>query len=76
MAVNVMDKCKYRELFHAAGLWLPASCAGLWAWNTLSELFVLSQARYRHALAALCLLAILKWVVTPGRGARHGMPHP
>jgi hypothetical protein len=34
---------------------------GLWAWNTLSELYSGPVAQYKHVVAALILLAILRW---------------
>ena len=33
---------------------------GLWSWNTLSVLFNGPQAEYKHIIAALSLLAIVK----------------
>jgi hypothetical protein len=51
----------YKHYFYAVGLFLLASVAALWSWNTLSELFNLPQAQYRHILAAFFLLLILKW---------------
>jgi hypothetical protein len=39
------------------------SVLGLWAWNTLSELFNGPVAQYKHIVAALLLLAILRWPV-------------
>lgn len=34
----------YKHYFYAVGLFLLASVAALWSWNTLSELFNLPQA--------------------------------
>lgn len=34
---------------------------GLWAWNTVSELFSGPVAQYKHIVAALILLAIIRW---------------
>jgi len=34
---------------------------GLWAWNTLSELFSGPVAQYKHIVAALILLVIARW---------------
>ena len=56
-----MHNLKYKHYIYAAGLTLLASIAALWSWNTLSELFNLPQAQYKHALAALVLLLILKF---------------
>jgi len=50
----------HKSLAYGIGLLILVSLAGLWSWNTLSELFSLPQAQYRHALAALILLLILR----------------
>jgi hypothetical protein len=46
---------------------LVTSVFGLWAWNTLSELYSGPVAQYKHVVAALILLAILR----RGVGVRH-----
>ena len=56
----------YRKIILAGSLFLLASVAVLWAWNTLAELFALPPAQYKHALAVLLLLSIVR----SGRGAR------
>lgn len=58
---------------HAAKLcvtFLVITVFGLWAWNTLSELFNGPVAQYKHIVAALLLLAILRW---PLRSKTHPM---
>jgi uncharacterized membrane protein len=56
----------HKHYLYAIGLFLLASIAGLWSWNTLSELFSLPLAQYKHVLAAFFLLLILKWALSPG----------
>ncbi|MEJ2453673.1 MAG: hypothetical protein P8103_05895 [Candidatus Thiodiazotropha sp.] len=66
---------------HALGVFLLASVVGLWSWNTLSDLFDLPLAQYRHILALLFLALFLKWFLSPlgcrpqdAVGARHAQP--
>lgn len=66
-----MRHLKYRKFISVGGLLLLASVAGLWAWNTLAELFALPPAQYRHALAALLMLTMLR----SGLGATTRNPH-
>jgi len=58
-----MRNLNHKRYLYAVGLYVLASIAGLWSWNTLSGLFNLPQAQYRHVLAASFLLLILKWVL-------------
>lgn len=67
-----MRKPNYKYLVYVAGLFVLASIAGLWSWNTLAELFSLPQAQYKHVLAALFLSLILRWVLSP---CHHGISH-
>jgi hypothetical protein len=43
---------------------------GLWSWNTLAALLELPAAGFRHALAALAMLAVLGSVLLPRRDRR------
>jgi hypothetical protein len=65
-----MRNSAHKQYLIAAGLFLLASVAALWSWNTLSELFSLPQAQYRHALAALVLLLVIRWSLLRGRKSR------
>lgn len=56
-----MRNINYKYLCYTACLFLLMSVAGLWSWNTISELFNWPQAQYKHVLAAFVLLLILKW---------------
>ncbi len=60
---------------------LLAAVFALWSWNTLSNLFGLPIAQYRHVLALFFLGLILKGFVSPpgqrphdADGACHGQP--
>jgi hypothetical protein len=55
-----MRNLTHKQYFYAIGLFLLATIAGLWSWNTLSELFNFPQAQYKHVLAVFILLLILK----------------
>ena len=56
-----------------AGIALAAiAVVGLWSWNTLAPLFGAPEAQLRHAVAALALLAVLRFAVPRRRTAvRH-----
>ena len=53
----------HRRRFLAVALFLLASIASLWSWNTLAELFAWPQAEYRHALAALAILYVIRRIL-------------
>ena len=44
---------------------------GLWAWNTLGELFGLPTAHLRHALAVTFAALLLRRILLPGRVSHH-----
>jgi uncharacterized membrane protein YqjE len=44
-------------------LFILLSVFGLWAWNTIAELFTWPQAQYKHLIAAMCLLLVVRVVV-------------
>lgn len=50
-----------KHVLYATGLFLSVSICGLWAWNTLSELFNWPHVQYRHVLAIFILLIIVRW---------------
>jgi uncharacterized membrane protein (DUF373 family) len=62
-----MLNINHKHALYIFSLFLLFSVAGLWSWNTISELFSLPQAQYKHVLAAFLLLLIVKWGLTPGR---------
>ncbi|HUV22760.1 MAG TPA: hypothetical protein VMZ32_13275 [Gammaproteobacteria bacterium] len=55
-----MHNLNYKHYFHGVALFILATIAGLWSWNTLSELFNLPAAQYQHVLAVVLLLLVLK----------------
>lgn len=60
-----------------AGVALSAiAMTGLWSWNTLAELSGAPEAQFRHAIAALALLATLRLAIPHRRTAfrRHRRP--
>lgn len=59
---------KFRQVVIAVGVFLLLTFVGLWSWNTLSDLFYLPHAQYRHAVAAAVLLLITGWIL---RGPHH-----
>jgi uncharacterized membrane protein len=60
-----MRNLNHKHYLYAIGLFLLALVTGLWSWNTLSELFNLPQAQYKHVLAAFFILLILRWGCSP-----------
>ena len=56
-----------KQVFFTIGLFLAASIAGLWSWNTLSELFNWPLVAYKHVLAVFILLIIVRWSLFAGR---------
>ena len=77
-----MRHLNYRKFLLAVSLFLLASVGGLWAWNTLADMFVLPEAQYRHALAGMLLLSILRLGLGAAprnhdreRGGRHEHSH-
>ena len=59
-----MRNLSHKQYFYAIGLFLLPTITGVWSWNTLSELFNLPQAEYKHVLAVFILLLILKFLLT------------
>jgi len=62
-----MNKSGYKHFLYAIVMFFIATIAGLWSWNTLSELLNLPYAQYKHVLAAFILLLAIKW----GLSSRH-----
>ena len=63
---------KFRQAIIAIGGFLLLTVVGLWSWNTLSELFNLPHAQYRHAAAAAALLLITGWTLRGSHDHVHG----
>jgi len=73
-----MRHTKLRHFLIATGAVLAIGVIGLWSWNTLAGLFDAPTAQYKHALAVLALLAIVRIAVLPRRrerkiGTDHGL---
>ena len=71
-----MNRIDVKHLLAAALAFAAMMLAGLWSWNTLAELFGVPEAGFRHAVAALALLAMLRFAI-PRRHApvrRHPRP--
>ena len=49
------------------GWFLLASVLGLWAFNTVADLAGIPAAQYKHAVAAITLLFILRWFLAGRR---------
>ena len=48
-----------------------SSVALLWSWNTLAELSGAPVAGFKHVLAALFVLAVVRVLMSPRRYRRH-----
>ena len=65
-----------KHVLLAVGFLLAASVIGLWSWNTLAALFDWPVAEFRHLLAAIALIALLRFSLRARRpGAGHAMFH-
>ena len=56
-----MHHDRFRKTFIGATLLTLASLVVLWSFNTLSELFNSPIAQFKHAIAAIGLLLVVKW---------------
>jgi uncharacterized membrane protein YuzA (DUF378 family) len=59
--MNHIHTGKFEHLVIAIGAFLLLSIVGLWSWNTLADLFGLSAVQYRHILAAIGLLFVMRY---------------
>jgi len=59
-----------RHALIAVGTLLAISITGLWSWNTLAVLFDAPTAEFRHVLAFLVLLAIVRFTLVPRQHRR------
>jgi hypothetical protein len=60
-----MRNLNHKYYLYAIGLFIVTSITALWSWNTISELFNLPQAQYKHVLAAFVLFLTLRWALFP-----------
>jgi hypothetical protein len=61
MNTEVITQINWKHATLLALTLLLATVFGLWAWNTVSELFNGPVAQYKHVVAALILLAMFRW---------------
>ncbi len=59
-----MFQYTFRKLFIASGALALFSVIVMWSFNKLSELFGGPQAQFTHAIAAIGILLVIKWIVT------------
>ena len=67
-----MHESRYKHWLYGAGVFLAASIAVLWSWNTLVALFEGPAIQYKHAVAIMLAVALFKWTFhrPPGGGRR------
>ena len=65
-----MRNSKFRPIFIALGAFALLSVVALWSYNAMSELFSWPQAQYKHAIAVIALLLIVKWGLTSHRAGQ------
>jgi len=58
-----MYQYTFRTYFIASGALTLISVVAFWSFNELSELFGGPQAQFKHAIAALGILLVVKWIV-------------
>jgi hypothetical protein len=61
MNTEVIKQFNWKQAAKLCVMLLLVTVFGLWAWNTISELYNGPVAQYKHVVAALLLLAILRW---------------
>jgi hypothetical protein len=70
-----MNDKPLQRLTLAVGYWLLASALLLWSWNTLVDLFGMPGAEFRHALAAIALVLLLRLLLNRPHRSGHGSGH-
>jgi hypothetical protein len=72
-----MHQYTFRKLLIASGTLVLFPVIVFWSFNELSELFGGPQAQFKHAIAAIGFLLVIKWVVTRFGGGheRSGYKH-
>jgi len=59
-----MYQYTFRNLIITSGALTLFSVVVLWSFNELSELFGGPQAQFKHAIATVGILLVVKWIVT------------
>jgi len=54
----------FRNVVIASGVLVLFSVFVLWSFNELSDLFGGPQAQFKHAISAIGILLVSKWIVT------------
>jgi len=65
-----MNQLDVKHLLAACLAFALIAATGLWSWNTLADMFGAPEAQFRHAVAALALLAIAHRLVVPAHRCR------
>ena len=67
-----MHKHHFKKIGYACLIAALASIAGLWSWNTLAEVTLLPEIKYKHIIAAIVLLLLARWTLfAPHNFRRH-----
>jgi len=56
-----MINSRFKHWIYMISVFLAASVAALWSWNTLSELYSWPLAQFKHVLAVFILLLLIRW---------------
>jgi hypothetical protein len=59
-----MRQYTFRTFLIASGALALLSVVVFWSFNELSELFGGPQPQFKHAIAAIGILLVIKWIVT------------
>lgn len=59
-----MYEYTFRNVVITSGALALFSVIVLWSFNELSELFGGPQAQFKHAISAIGILLVIKWIVT------------
>lgn len=57
-----LKRLSLKQALYGVCLFLLASSAGMWAWNTLAELFGWPHMLYKHVLAMVVLFVLVRWM--------------
>ena len=66
-----MHHFTFRKLFIGAGALALSSLVVLWSYNALSEFLGGPEAQYKHAIAAIGLLFVIKWSFSRSNDSVH-----
>jgi len=66
-----MNKFNFKSAIIIFSTLFLALVAVLWSWNTLSELFGWPHAQFKHAVAAVSIVLLGKWIAT-AKWKHHG----